>query len=365
MKDVKRMTVKYNQKIVGYLTDTPEGICFQYDDEWIKTGFSISPFSLPLDNKKYYEKTKIFKGLFGVFQDSLPDWWGELLIRRMLISRGINYDKLTPLQKLMLINKDGLGALTYEPSEEIDNPKINFDLDKLAEAASNIYNDSEDRKDLDLVFQLGGSSAGARPKAHLKFDNKYYIIKFPCSRETKDVGINEYKANLLAKQCGINVNECKVFESKLCKGYFGAQRFDRDDKGRRIHMISLSSLLETSHWIPTLDYKILLQVIQIICVDKSDMLEAYRRMCFNVFYDNRDDHGRNFAFLYDEKLKGYKLSPAFDITKSNKIAEHQMMVCGNGKPTEADLIKLAKEVKLSMKTCLDIIKQVKDVLKVK
>ena len=51
---VKKLNVKYNDKLVGYLVDLEDGrIAFQYDDEWINTGFSISPFSLPLDNKVF------------------------------------------------------------------------------------------------------------------------------------------------------------------------------------------------------------------------------------------------------------------------------------------------------------------------
>ena len=109
----------------------------------------------------------------------------------------------------------------------------------------------------------------------------------------------------------------------------------------------------------------LIQVVRRICKDKTEVYEAYRRACFNVFYKNRDDHGKNFSFLYDEDLKGYKLSPAYDINKSSHMDEHQMTVCGNGKPTEEDLIKLAKETKLSIEKCLQIIKKVKETLKIK
>ena len=190
----------------------------------------------------------MFKVLFGVFQDSLPDGWGELLIRRMLFKKGIDYNQLTPLQKLMLVNDDGLGALTYYPSESFENPNLHFDLDQLAESAKHIFDEkNENKNDLDIAFHAGGSSGGARPKAHLKINNDYYIIKFPCSHDPKNIGILEYQANMDAKKCGINTNECRIFESKICQGYFGAKRFDRDHKGNRIHMLSFSSLLETSH----------------------------------------------------------------------------------------------------------------------
>ena len=307
MKDIKKLTVKYNGRIVGYLAYVGNRLAFQYDDNWIANGFSISPLSLPLSNKVYYPKDNTFHGLFGVFHDSLPDGWGEVLVRRMLMNKKIEYDNLNALQKLMLINKDGLGALTYEPSESFDNDKIHFNIDELATSAANIYDDHTTTKNLDVIYRFGGSSGGARPKAHLKINNDYYIVKFLCRNESKNTGMQEYQANMLAKKCGINVNECTIFDSKLCKGYFAAKRFDRDKDGKRIHMISLSSLLETTHRIPNLDYLHLFQVIKMFCKNKEDLYEAYRRMCFNVLYGNLDDHGRNFALLYDEKLKGYKL----------------------------------------------------------
>ena len=127
-------------------------------------------------------------------------------------------------------------------------------------------------------------------------------------------------------------------------------------------MISLSSVLETSHRIPNLDYTHLLQVIEKICIDKEDLYEAFRRMCFNVFFGNKDDHGKNFAFLYEERLGGYKLSPAYDITKTLDKAEHEMSVNGNGNPTEKDILAVAENCKLNMERCRTIMGEVKDVV---
>ena len=42
----------------------------------------------------------------------------------------------------------------------------------------------------------------------------------------------------------------------------------------------------------------------------------YRRMCFNVYAHNRDDHAKNFSFLYEEEKKCWRLSPAYDLTYS-------------------------------------------------
>ena len=360
---VKKLIVKYNNMVVGYLAELEDlSIAFQYDENWIKTGFSISPFSLPLSDKVFKNQNSFFNGLYGVFQDSLPDGWGELLFNRIMAKKGINSSKLSPLTRLSLISGNGLGALTYEPCQVVDSNESNFNLDEISKDIKKILDDENGITNLDKVYNLGGSSGGARPKAHIKIDDEFWIVKFPCNYDPKNIGELEYNANLLAKKCGINVNEFKLFPSRLCSGYFGAKRFDKEN-GRRIHMISLSSILETSFRIPNLDYLHLFQVIQNICVNKNDLYEAYKRMCFNVFYENKDDHGKNFSFLYDENLGGYKLSPAYDITKTAKQAEHEMTVNGVGNPSEKDLLEVAKIMKLSLDECKKIILEIKTVLR--
>ena len=358
---VKKLTVKYNGETVGYLADLDDGIAFQYDEKWVKNGFSISPFSLPLSNKIYRSSKATFGGLYGVFHDSLPDGWGELLVRRMLAKQGINADRLSPLTKLTLISGSGLGALTYEPTQIADDETDNFDLDFIASEAEKILDDETDNVNLDEIYRLGGSSGGARPKAHVKIDGESWIIKFPCNYDPKNIGERELQANKLARAYGINVSEFKLYPSKLCSGYFGTKRFDRQGE-KRVHMISLASLLETTHKAPNLDYMHFFQVVKEICIDKDDLYEAYRRMCFNVLYGNRDDHGKNFAFLYNEQKGGYELSPAYDITPTLNKLEHEMTVLGNGQPTEEDLLKIAKEIKLSLKDCKEIIQIIKYVL---
>lgn len=360
---IRKLTVKYNGKIVGYLAELEdETIAFQYDDEWIKNGFSISPLSLPLTNQIYKDGRPIFNGLYGVFWDSLPDGWGELLVRRMLSTKGINFDRLSPLQKLSIIEKNGLGALEYEPSESLNIVNDDYTLDELAKEADKILNDETEGVDLDKIYNLGGSSGGARAKAHIKYDKEDWIVKFPCRIDPKDIGTKEYDANILAKQCGVNINECRLFPSNICKGFFGAKRFDRTSTGK-VHMISLAALLETSHRMFNLDYSHLFSVIQAISLDKpADMYEAFRRMCFNVFYKNTDDHSKNFSFIYNAEKKGYELSPAYDLTSTPNNPEHSMTINGKGNPTESDLLEIAKNFNLSLKKCKEIIENTKRIL---
>lgn len=85
-------------------------------------------------------------------------------------------------------------------------------------------------------------------------------------------------------------------------------------------------------------------------------------MCFNVLYGNKDDHGKNFAFLYDENQKSYVLSPFYDITKTENQIEHKMTCLGNGNPTEKDLVEMSKIVGIPSQKCEEIISNIKTVI---
>lgn len=358
------LIVLYNGKTVGLLKELSNGkIGFQYEDSWINNGFSISPFSLPLSNRIFISSSQYFEGLFGVFYDCLPDGWGVRLLIRMLSKKGIDYLKLPALAKLSLISENGLGALEFQPSQRINTRIDGYSLDELAkEADSFLKEEDSDPNNYDILYALGGSSGGARPKAHVRIDGDEWIIKFPASIDGKNAGQEEFKANCLAQKSGIRTTDFKLFESGICPGYYGSKRFDRTKDGR-VHTISLSSLLETSHQIPNLDYMHLFQVTNKICKNRDELYEAYKRMCFNVLYGNKDDHGKNFAYMYDESVKSYCLSPFYDITKTPYKVEHEMTVLGNGKPIEKDLVDIIGEAKLNRERCMDIISSIKEVVR--
>lgn len=90
--------------------------------------------------------------------------------------------------------------------------------------------------------------------------------------------------------------------------------------------------------------------------------DIFGGLCFNVFYGNKDDHGKNFAFLFDEKLDGYKLSPFYDITRTPDKAEHEMTAAGSGNPTEKDLLEVARQTALDIEKCRKSIANVREVL---
>ena len=141
--------------------------------------------------------------------------------------------------------------------------------------------------ELDELFLLGGSSGGVRPKILARIEGEDWIVKFPASADGRDAGELEYRYSLCAKRCGIDMAETRLFPSKQCAGYFGTKRFDRDkaEDGttRRVHMMSASALLETSHRIPSLDYNSLMKLALELTKDYREVEKMYRLMCFNVY----------------------------------------------------------------------------------
>ena len=164
MREDRVINVFYHDRLVGTLAMTNERkAAFEYADEWLENGFSISPFSLPLEKKVCVPVKEYFNGLWGVFADSLPDAWGQLLLDRMLKEKGCNIDNVSMLDRLAIVGESGMGALTYRP--ELDMPKQEklSSLDELSEQCQKILNTEYSDK-LDELYRLGGTSGGARPK---------------------------------------------------------------------------------------------------------------------------------------------------------------------------------------------------------
>ena len=358
MRQNNALQVYYDERLVGTLAMTADHkVAFQYDDEWLENGFSISPFSLPLKKQVFVPQKDYFDGLFGVFADSLPDNWGRLLLNRLLRSYKQNPDELTVLNRLAIVGKSGMGALTYYPEKSFSEQQKPVNLDELAEECDKILNTEYSDK-LDELYYLGGTSGGARPKIMTTVDGKDWIIKFPAHVDRKDAGKMEYDYSCCARQCGITMSETRLFPSDKCKGYFGIRRFDREADGKRVHMLTAAALLELDFEQPSLDYHSLMKLTKILTRDnKEDVENMFRRMCFNVFAHNRDDHSKNFTYLYDEINDQWRLSPAYDLTYSNTYyGEHTTTIDGNGRnPGRKELLAVGSAAGMRKNNCERII----------
>lgn len=370
MNKIKSLQVFYNEKKVGTLALMKNNIvAFEYDSNWITNSFSISPFSLPLKKQVFIPRIDPFDGLYGVFSDSLPDGWGRLLVDRMLNSQNINPREISQIDRLAIVGETGMGALSYKPEYNLlEDKDYQEDYDNLALSCKKILN-TEYSADLDKLFKLGGSSGGARPKILTKIDNEDWIIKFPSSLDDSNIGKLEYLYSVCAKKCKIDMPETKLFPSKISSGYFGIKRFDRKKLStgaiRKLHMISVSGLLETSHRIPNLDYNDLMQLTLNLTKSFKEVEKLFRLMCFNVFSHNRDDHSKNFSFIYNEDLNKWELSPAYDLTYSYSInGEHATTINGNGvNPGLNDILKVAEKIGLDKKKAEKIAIEVRETVR--
>lgn len=369
MREGNALQVFYDEKLVGTLAMTADHkAAFQYSEEWIENGFPISPFSLPLKKQVFVPTKDYFDGLFGVFADSLPDNWGRLLLDRLLRAHKQNPDKLTVLDRLAIVGKSGMGALTYYPEKKIDEQYGDVDLDELAEQCRKILN-TEYSDRLDELYRLGGTSGGARPKIMTTVNGEEWIIKFPAHVDGENAGKMEYDYSCCAKKCGIIMSETRLFPSENCEGYFGIKRFDRisDKNGtKRIHMLTAAALLELNFEQPSLDYHSLMKLTKILTRDnEKDMREMFRRMCFNVFSHNRDDHSKNFTYLYDDEKDRWSLSPAYDLTYSNTYyGEHTTTVDGNGRnPGRKELLTVGIVAGMKKEVCIESMDMVEKCVK--
>ncbi len=366
----------YSKKfLVGKLAYKDRIIYFEYDKQFLQSGIELSPYKLPLKSGVFICDNDIFEGLFGLFGDSLPDGWGRLLLDRYFLKQNIKYRDINPLDRLGYIGKYAIGALSYKPSiENVSFEMQKIVLDTLAHQSMEIL--KEDTQEyIERFLELGGSSAGARPKAMIQIDKNnniisgsqklqngftHYMVKFASSHDTKDIGKIEYIYSLMAKDAKIDMPDTKLLKGKYGT-YFAIQRFDRV-KDERVHIHSVAGLTHSDFRMPVLDYDDLLTLTFHLCKDIYEVIKMYRLACFNLFAHNRDDHAKNFSFLLDDEYN-WKLSPAYDLTFSyGPGGEHSTTYLGEGKnPTEKHLLNLAE--KHSIKDAQKIIDEVKNGLK--
>ncbi|MFA5513593.1 MAG: type II toxin-antitoxin system HipA family toxin [Sphaerochaetaceae bacterium] len=357
MKRTNLLSLYYQDILVGRLALTKESLCaFEYDLNWLQNGFSISPFKLPLEKRVFIANRDPFNGNFGVFEDSLPDGWGRLLIDRLLIKNQIKPAELSILDRLAIVGKTGMGALEYRPETNLTSEEVKLNLESLAAECEKILIGDYSASIEELV-KAGGSSGGARPKVLIKHNSEDWIVKFRSSLDPVDIGKQEYETSIKAKKAGLDMPQTKLFENK----YFGVKRFDRKEGGAKVHMLSASGLLDASHRYPTLDYVDLLKATLLLTRDYRELEKMFRLMCFNVFSHNRDDHAKNFSFLYIDNR--WRVSPPYDLVRSDGPGgEHTTAVGGEGRnPTEKDILKVAKETGIKKSKAQQIIDEVKSV----
>ena len=377
-----RLEVRYNSGaqslLVGHLATIERRIYFQYDSTFRQHGLELSPLHLPTSIVEPVEdRERAFAGLHGLFNDSLPDGWGMIVMNRALRAHGIDARQITPLDRLAFIGARGMGALTYHPpSERGDGEPLDVDLTEVAAQSARVLEGSAEDLLPELV-RAGGSPMGARPKilvgvradgghlvtgvAALPAGYRHWLIKFTARDDAKDAGAIEMAYAAMARSAGVAMPTTRLFVGRDGRSHFGVERFDRNpaDPATRIHVHTLSGFLHANHAIPGQDYGDLLTATRALTRDHRDVVEAFRRMVFNLLAHNRDDHTKNFAYLMTPDGE-WHLSPAYDLTLSfGPGGEHTMTVAGEGRnPTRGHALSVASGASISPKQASGIIAEV-------
>ena len=345
---------------VGRLALADSVAAFGFDASFRSSGLSINPYApMPPDDRAVMAKNpRAFQTLHGVFADSLPDAWGDVLMRRRAERAGISYRSLTALDRLAAIGRNGMGALIYEPEIGLSGgDAAPLDLDALSADATAVL-EGHAAVLLDQLVQLGGSPGGARPKiliglnaqdrvrageAGLPAPFEHWLVKFRAPSDPADVGRVEAAYAEMARIAGVTISPTKLLETPNGPGYFATRRFDRNGNAR-VHVLSFAGMLDTEWHVPTIDYADALSLVRRITARDDDVEHMVRRMFFNVVAHNRDDHAKQHSFTMDANGV-WRLAPAYDLTFANGPGgEHYLSVGGYGKDIpKAKLLNVAEE----------------------
>ncbi|HBM16029.1 MAG TPA: type II toxin-antitoxin system HipA family toxin [Lentisphaeria bacterium] len=364
---------------VGTLAETKAGkVYFEYDSSYLKTGFNISPFKLNFTSGIQENKDSYPRESFGVFNDSLPDGWGMLLMDRFFRKHNKALKDITIIDRLAYIGERGMGALTYEPASEIDIVQDNLlDLHKLSENSIEVLQGKTDEI-LPVMAKAGGSPGGARPKILVGFNGtelisgeselpdgyEHWLIKFRNPNDFTDAAKLEYVYAQMAKLAHLNIPEVRLFSDKHGNSYFGIKRFDRKIGNTRKHVLTLGNMIHADFRMPSIDYETLLRVTLNLTKNYEDAITAFRMMVFNIAAHNRDDHSKNFAFIMNS-AGTWSLAPSYDLTFSlGPGGEHTTSVSGNGRnPSSKEILKLASLIDLKVEKAKEIISETCEAVK--
>lgn len=363
-----------------YLPENSDVAFFEYDKNFIKSDIEISPIMMPLSNRVYSFpelSRSSFHGLPGLLSDSLPDKFGNAIINAWLAQQGRDAQSFNVIERLCYTGTRGMGALEYIPvSGPVATDYNNIELERLIKLASAILSEKsklsitmQEPNDIAMrqILQIGTSAGGARAKAVIAWNEKtgeirsgqikategfkYWLIKFDGISNNKDkeladpqgFGCIEYAYYKLAQKASITMSECRILKEGE-RRHFITRRFDRTEKGEKIHMQSLAALAHYDFDLAGANsYEQAFAICRRLNIPEIEIEQLFRRMVFNIVFQNNDDHVKNISFLMDKTGK-WRLSPAYDITYSYNpygmwTSKHQMTINGKRENITLDDIK--------------------------
>ena len=305
----------------------------------------VDPVALSLKNKSEIKGKRLVppNGLeaFGGIRDAAPDSWGRRVIEARL---KVPANSLPESTYLLEAGSDRVGALDIRSSldqEERPAHESIHNLSYVLEGAQKIEAGLPVSEALSRILIVGSGLGGMRPKASVHDDdNILWMAKFPGNTDgVLDVPSIEYATLKLAQLAGLNVAQTQL-EQVGKKKVLMVKRFDRSwtacarSVEIRHHVVSALTLVACHESESnTKSYMDIADAIRRYCVVqtvKSDIEELYARMIFNIFVSNDDDHLRNHAFLWSHELKGWSLSPLYDVMPHAVIASKRYQHLGIG-----------------------------------
>lgn len=365
---------------VGVLGHDRGHVRFNYSPGWLNhpSRFDIDP-DLSLDGATFHPNPEL--GNFGIFLDSSPDRWGQMLMKRREALEASDenrkprhlyaWDFLMGVQDL---TRQGAlrfrleGTQTFLSDHHLSAPPVSMlaELEEVANALSNKrLSDLNDlRRWLSVLVAPGASLGGARPKANFTdTEGALWIAKFPARDDVLDVGRWEWLVHQLAQDAQVDMARAKSIRLTEHFHTFCTQRFDRR-QGRRVFYASAMTMLRKSES----EGSGYLDIAQFIMTSgaprhvREDLSQLFRRVAFNVAVGNRDDHLRNHGFLLGKD--GWRLSPAFDINPNIDKAEHVLNINDiDNRPIMTNVLASAEYYELLPNQAEQIIGEVTKVVK--
>jgi serine/threonine-protein kinase HipA len=358
--------------LLGTLADNGRDLLFEYSPEALIQGLELSPRSLKLRAAAYGQFPGFLQRLPGLIADALPDGWGLMVMDRLFRKCGRDPLSMSPLDRLAFIGQRALGALSFEPAWEEDLPQEDIELLMLAREAHAVVV-GKDTQALRELALLGGSPQGARPKVMVHYDpatshlstqpgpgTQPWLVKFQAEKEHKEVCELEDLYAQLARNCQLEMPATKAFDLDKNLAAFGIARFDVE-KGLRVPVHSLAGALHVDFRVPQIDYLTFLRATRLFTRDEREVQKAYERAVFNVLFNNRDDHTKNFAFRLSRD-RTWRLAPGYDLTFSDGPGgQHQMDVEGEGgRIQRAQMLQLAQKGGLDQAWAAQVLDRMSD-----
>ena len=314
-----------NQDGVGY---------FRYAPQYLARSDAqpLDPFGLPLGAAVV--EAQRYAGLHDVLRDACPDDWGKTLLRRQ---HALPDNTPDWCYLLLSSNADRWGALAFgstpKPSPaNAQHPKLH----QLNDVVLELQAMSEGRPAVDAGLRRRlmqtPSMGGARPKATVRDQDAYWLVKPWIQTDIEDTPALEHATHCWGRDAGLNLAETVLHPLHERQSVVRVRRFDRNGAYRH-RVLSAATLLKFEY--PArgaaagstpayLTYGHLADQLRYLGVPVSDLQELFGRMVFNFIVGNDDDHPRNHAALYSSEEQRWRLSPGFDIVPNDAHTPTQL-----------------------------------------